>query len=174
MRTIPFGRWIANAAAGLTGLYGAVTEQAQETGCSRQSVYDHTQKVEAAVEAEHSGGPTREELFGENEALRQENAQLWDWLFQTIEFPLLKQQKFTVVALAMGLATVKPSSYWQSSWVPRQLLVARRFIAGSKPPVQPRARFSSNWIAPAGRWSWWAVSTRFSSAANRSWWGSSP
>ena len=29
MRTIPFGRWIANAAAGLTGSYGAVTDQAQ-------------------------------------------------------------------------------------------------------------------------------------------------
>ena len=79
-------------------------EQAEQTGCSRQCVYDHTQKVVAAVEAQHSGGPTREELIRENEALRRENAQLWDWLFQTIEFPLLKQQKFTVVALGMGLS----------------------------------------------------------------------
>jgi len=104
MRTLPFGRWIANAAAGLTGSYGAVTEQAQETGCSRQCVYDHTQKVVDAVEAQHSGGPTREETIRENEALRRENAELWNWLFETIEFPLLKQQKFTVVALAMGLS----------------------------------------------------------------------
>ena len=58
---LPFVRWIANAAACLTGPHGAVTEQAQEAGCSRQCAYDHAEKVLAAVEAEHSGGPTREE-----------------------------------------------------------------------------------------------------------------
>jgi hypothetical protein len=104
MHTIPFVRWIANAAACLTGSHGAVTEQAEESGCSRQTAYDHSQKVLAAVEAQHSGGPTREELIAQNEALRQENAQLWDWLFQTIEFPEAKQQQFAVTALAMGLS----------------------------------------------------------------------
>src|SRR5215469_2926788 len=88
MRTIPFGGWIAHAAARWVGTHGAVTANAQETGCSRQCVYDHAQKVLAAVQAEHSGGPTREELIPQNDALRRENAQLWDWLFQTIEFPL--------------------------------------------------------------------------------------
>jgi hypothetical protein len=58
MRTIPFVRWIANAAACLTGPHGAVTDQAQESGNSRQSAYDHAQKVLDAVEAQHSGGPT--------------------------------------------------------------------------------------------------------------------
>lgn len=104
MRTLSFDCWIANAAAGLTGSYGAVTDQALETGCSRQSVYDHTQKVVAAVEAQHCGGPAREELIKENEGLRRENFQLWEWLFHTIDFPLLKQQKFAVVAEAMGLS----------------------------------------------------------------------
>jgi hypothetical protein len=104
MNTIPFGGWIANAAAGLTGRCGAITQQAHQTGCSRQSVYDHTHKVLAAVEAQHGGGPTREQLLEENQALRQENAQLWDWLSQTIEFPLAKQQQFAVTALAMGLS----------------------------------------------------------------------
>jgi hypothetical protein len=104
MRTIPFLGWITNAAAGLIGSSGAVTYQSQQTGCSRQCVYDHTAKVLAAVEAEHGGGPAREQLLEENAALRQENAQLWDWLFQTIEFPLAKQQQFAVTALAMGLS----------------------------------------------------------------------
>jgi hypothetical protein len=104
MRTIPFTRWIANAAARFTGPHGAVTEQAQQTGCSRQCIYDHAQKVLDAVEARHSGGPTPEQLIRENEALRRENAQLWDWLCQTIEFPLAKQQEFAVTALAMGLS----------------------------------------------------------------------
>jgi hypothetical protein len=104
MRTIPFVRWIANAAACLVGSHGAVTQQAQESGCSRQSAYDHAQKVLAAVEAQHSGGPTREQLARENESLRRENAQLWDELCQTIEFPPAKQQQFTVTAGAMGLS----------------------------------------------------------------------
>jgi hypothetical protein len=104
MRTIPFFGWITNAAAGLIGSYGAVTHQSQQAGCSRQCVYDHTAKVLAAVEAEHGGGPTRQRLLAENAALRHENARLWDWLFQTIEFPPAKQQQFAVTALAMGLS----------------------------------------------------------------------
>ena len=40
----PLSRWIANAAARFTGPHGAVTEQAQQTGCSRQCVYDHAQQ----------------------------------------------------------------------------------------------------------------------------------
>jgi hypothetical protein len=104
MRTIPFVGWIANAAARFVGTHGAVTTTAQQTGCSRQCVYDHSQKVLAAVEAEHGGGPTREQLIQDNAALRQENTRLWDWLFQTIEFPLAKQQEFAVTALAMGLS----------------------------------------------------------------------
>jgi hypothetical protein len=104
MLKISFGGWIANAAARFTGNYGAVTERAEQAGCSRQSVYDHADKVLAAVEAEHGGGPTREELIRENAALRRENADLWEWLFQTIEFPLLKQQQFAVTAFAMGLS----------------------------------------------------------------------
>ena len=104
MRTIPFVRWIANAAARLAGPHGAVTQQAEQGGCSRQTVYDHAEKVKAAVAAEHGGGPTRGELIEENDVFRQANTQLWDWLFQTIEFPPAKQQEFAVTAMAMGLS----------------------------------------------------------------------
>lgn len=104
MRTIPLIGWIANAAARLTGTRGAVTLRAQESGCCRQSVYTHARKVKSAVEAEHDGGPTRAELIGENEALRQEIIPLWEWLFQTVDFGLAKQQEFSVTAMAMGLS----------------------------------------------------------------------
>ena len=57
MRTIPFVGWIANAAARWVGTHGTVTATAQQTGCSRQCVYDHAHKVLAAVEAEHGGDP---------------------------------------------------------------------------------------------------------------------
>jgi hypothetical protein len=104
MLKIPIAVWIANAAACLTGTYGDVTRQAEAADCSRQTVYDHAQKVQAAVAAEHSGGPTHAELIQENEQLRQENARLWDWLAQAIEFPASKQHEFTVTAIAMGLS----------------------------------------------------------------------
>jgi hypothetical protein len=55
MLKIPIAVWIANAAACLTGTYGDVTRQAEAADCSRQTVYDHAQKVQAAVAAEHSG-----------------------------------------------------------------------------------------------------------------------
>src|SRR3954451_3535996 len=104
MIKIPIAVWIANAAACLTGSYGHVTHQAEVADRSRQTVYDHARKVQAAVQAEHASGPTHGELIQEDEQLRQENARLWDWLAQTIEFPVGKHHEFTVTATAMGLS----------------------------------------------------------------------
>jgi hypothetical protein len=89
MCKISFRGGIANAAARFTGHYGVVTKRAEQADCSRQSVDDHADKVLAAVEAEHGGGPTRDPLIRENAALRQEKSPLGEWLYQTIEFPLL-------------------------------------------------------------------------------------
>jgi hypothetical protein len=104
MLKIPFVTWIANAAAALTGNYGDVTTQAEVVACSRQTIYDHAHKVQAAVEDAHDGGPTRATLIAETQHLAQENAQLWDWLARTIEFPPEKQREFSGTATAMGLS----------------------------------------------------------------------
>jgi hypothetical protein len=104
MLKIPFATWIANAAAGLTGSSGDVTRQAEVADCSRQTIDDHAQKVQAAVEDAHDGGPARAELIERNQHLGQENAQLWDWLAGTIDFPPSKQREFSVTAAAMGLS----------------------------------------------------------------------
>jgi hypothetical protein len=104
MLKIPFATWIANAAAALSGLYGDVTVQSEAADCSRQTVYDHARKVQAAVEAEHQGGPSRAGLLEQNQHLRHENDQLWAWLALTIEFPKAKQEEFAVTAAAMGLS----------------------------------------------------------------------
>jgi hypothetical protein len=101
---IPFANWIANAAACLNGSYGQVTRQAGLADCSRQTVYDHASKVHAAVVAEHQGGPTHAELLRQHQHLSRDNAQLWEWLAQTIEFPKAKQEQFAVTAAAMGLS----------------------------------------------------------------------
>jgi hypothetical protein len=136
MYKIPLAVWIANAAARLAGGYGDVTRQAEAAGCSRQTVYDHTQKVQAAVEVEHAGGPTHAELIQENEHLRQENARLWDWLAQTIEFPPSKRHEFTVTATAMGLSL-------------NQVLVLLAIILGTQ--ARPGRSTIQRWIKAAGQ-----------------------
>lgn len=142
MCTIPFVRWIANAAACLTGSHGAVTEQATQSGCSRQTAYVHAAKVQSAVEDAHAGGPTRADLLKENPRLRLENSQLWDALSQTIEFPIDTQQEFTVTAAAMGLShsqifvllalilgtTDSPSRSTLHRWTKRAGLTAGRVL----------------------------------------------
>src|ERR1700690_2895877 len=100
MLKIPPVTWIANAAAVPTGAYGDVTLQAEVADCSRQTIYDHAHKVQAAVVDAHDGGPTRAALIAENRRLAGENAQLWRWLTQTIEFPVAKQHQFVATAAA--------------------------------------------------------------------------
>lgn len=104
MFTLPISALIANAAARFSGRQGAVTRQAQDQQCSRQTVYNHASAVVEAIQVEHSDGPSRERLLHKNEELRLENGRLWDWLYQTIEFPRRKQQEFSVWAIAMGLS----------------------------------------------------------------------
>ena len=76
MCTIISVRWIANAAARFSGTHGAVSAQARRADCSRQAIYDQARKVQDAVEAEHSGGPSRQQLLEQNQALRQDNADM--------------------------------------------------------------------------------------------------
>jgi len=104
MCKLPFRRWIDNAAVRFSGPRGSVTKQAQQADCSRQTVYDHAKKVEAAVEAEHGSGATHEEKDRRIAALERENTHLWDWLYQTIELPLAKQLMFAAICLGMGLS----------------------------------------------------------------------
>src|SRR5918993_3040778 len=119
MVKIPFAVWIANAAARLAGTYGDVTRQA-----------------EAAVAVEHAGGPTHAELIQENDYLRQEDARLWDWLAQTIEFPLGKRYEFTVTATAMGLSL-------------NQVLVLLAILMGTQ--ARPGRSTIQRWIKGAGQ-----------------------
>jgi hypothetical protein len=136
MLRIPFVTWIANAATALTGTYGEVTRQAERVDCSRQTIYDHAQKVQAAVADAHDGGSTRAELIEQNQRLRHEKAQLWGWLAQTIESPPSKQREFSVTAVAMGLSL-------------NQILVLLGLILGTQ--ASPGRSTLHRWIQAAGR-----------------------
>jgi hypothetical protein len=136
MLKIRCATWIANAAAGLTGIYGDVTRQAEVADCSRQTIYEHAQKVQAAIQDAHDGGPTRAELIEHNQHLEQENAQLWDWLAESIDFPPSQQREFSVTACAMGLSL-------------NQVLVLLALILGKQ--AGPGRSTLHRWVKAAGQ-----------------------
>src|SRR5512132_901985 len=55
--------WIGNAAAVLSGTWGAVTRRAQQSGYSRTAVYTHAQRVVHAVVSEQAGGISYDALW---------------------------------------------------------------------------------------------------------------
>jgi len=95
--------WVGNAAAGLCGRRGAVSDQARQARCSRQTVYDHTAKVQQAL-AVYDPGHSRDALLQEVEQLRAENRQLWGWLEDSFACPKPKRRQFAATAAAMGLS----------------------------------------------------------------------
>jgi hypothetical protein len=104
MFKLPLFTWVGNAAAALCGKHGDITRQAEEAGCSRQSVYDHAGKVEKAINDAHLPGPSREQLLQQIAILREANQELWDAYLPTVDFPEAKQQQFATTASAMGLS----------------------------------------------------------------------
>lgn len=50
MNTLSLRTIVRNAAAVFSGCYGAVTRQAEQAGCSRQTVYDHARQVERRLQ----------------------------------------------------------------------------------------------------------------------------
>src|SRR5437588_9884950 len=64
--------WIGNAFAVLFGKHGDVSQQAQEAGCSRQTVYAHAGKVPQAVADAQEPGPRRGTLLRQVRELRRQ------------------------------------------------------------------------------------------------------
>jgi hypothetical protein len=50
MLTLSLRTLVRNAAAVFSGRYGAVTRQAEQAGCSRQTIYDHARRVEQRLQ----------------------------------------------------------------------------------------------------------------------------
>ena len=58
MFKLPVRTWVRDAAAVFSGRYGSVTQQAQDSQCSRETVYEHARKVEERL-AEASSDKSR-------------------------------------------------------------------------------------------------------------------
>jgi hypothetical protein len=104
MARLPIVSWIGNAATVLMGGRGTVSRQAQLVGCSRQAVYDHAEKVEAAVRDATRGGPTRDQLQRQLREKERQVVALEKRLAEVTEFPKQEQQRFAATATAMGLS----------------------------------------------------------------------
>ena len=104
MLSVAVDVWIGNAAAVLSGCWGAVTRRAQQTGYSRTSIYNHAQRVEQAVVNEQAGGISYEVLWADNERLRAENEALWEAWAGAEPLPEATQQAFAATGSAMGLS----------------------------------------------------------------------
>ncbi len=96
--------WIGNAAAVLSGAWGAVTRQAQQSGYSRTAVYTHAQRVVQAVASEQAGGISYDALWQENERLKAENEALWQAWSEAEACSEAKQRNLAGSGCAMGLS----------------------------------------------------------------------
>jgi hypothetical protein len=95
--------WIGNAAAVLSGTWGAVTRQAQQRGYRRTAVYTHAQRVGQAVASAQAGRISDDALGQANERLKAENAALWQAWAEAEECSEAKQRAFASSGCAMGL-----------------------------------------------------------------------
>ena len=125
MAKLPIVSWIGNAAAVLVGGWGAVSRQAQTVGCSRQTAYDHAEKVEAAVRGATGGGSSREQLQQQLRQQAERITALEKRLADATEFPEQEQQRFAATATAMGL------SYGQSREL-LEIVVKKNVPAGQR------------------------------------------
>jgi hypothetical protein len=93
--------WVRKAAAALCGRRGAVTERAQQAGCSRQTVYDHAQQL---VERLAQRDQEVEALQATVDRLRGERDQLQRRAAPAVAVGAEAWERFAVVSQAMGVS----------------------------------------------------------------------
>jgi len=104
MLTLPVDQWIGNAAAVLSGVWGAVTQRSQQSGYSRTAIYQHAERVVQAVANEQAGDISYEDLWAKNEQLKAENEALWQAWSEAEDLSESKQRELAAAGCAMGLS----------------------------------------------------------------------
>ena len=104
MLTLAVEQAIGNAAAVLSGVWGAVTRRAEQSGYSRTTIYTHAERVVQAVAGEQASGMSHETLWEENERLRAENEALWQAWSEAEGLSEVKQRELASAGSAMGLS----------------------------------------------------------------------
>ena len=108
MFKLPIRTWVCNAAAVFSGQYCSVTQQAQDSQCSRETVYEHARKVEERLAAASRDKSRLAEQEAEIQQLR-----------RRVLDPV-KQRKFATVASALGLSLRQTEDLFQILLPPGQ------------------------------------------------------
>ena len=104
MLTLAVEAWIGNAAAVVSGAWGAVTRRAAQSGYSRTAIYQHAERVVQAVASEQASGISYEDLWAEKERLQAENEALWQAWSEVEDLSESKQRELASAGAAMGLS----------------------------------------------------------------------
>ena len=96
--------WIRNAAAALTGSYGAVAQQAQQAHCSRQTVYQHAHKVQQALVQAHQPCARCQQLLDDNRQLQKQLQHCQRQLDSVIDLGPTRQGQLAVLLAALGVS----------------------------------------------------------------------
>jgi hypothetical protein len=102
MLKLPFRDWVRNAASVFSGQHGDVTRQADQSQCSRQTVYQHARKLEQRLSQVPQPDTLIAELRLENQQLQRTIAELRDQDEDRVLLDKAMLQRFTTVAFAAG------------------------------------------------------------------------
>ncbi len=92
--------FLRNAASVLVGRRGAVTEQARQAGCSRQTVYNDAHRLCERLEEDRR----LQQVESERDELRAQVQRLRVELQQAVPMDKQALQRFAVTAQAMGVS----------------------------------------------------------------------
>jgi transposase-like protein len=128
MTTLPLRTLVRNAAAVFAGSYGAVTDQAHATGCSRQTLYKHARQVEHRLDPATTDHRI-ETLQAENRQLRLQLQLARQHAEQAIRCDPEKLRQVATVSFAAGI-TLRQIALVFATWLddrpaPRHATIGR-------------------------------------------------
>ena len=146
MTTRPLPTWIGNAAAVFSKVHGAVTHQAQQAGCSRQTVYQHARQLEQRLDT-----AAHDELLAEDQRPRDRVEALSRLSELSVACDPAKLRQVATIALAAGVSLRQIEDVFESPAPRRQQPpTIRRSVDGShKRPRRPRPSSSRSTTACA-------------------------
>ena len=104
MIKLPIRTWVRNAAAVFSGRHGSVSEQADQSHCSRQTVYQHARKFEQRFSQESEPDALIARLRLENQQLRLTIAEQLHHAERRVLLDRATLQRFATIAFAAGLS----------------------------------------------------------------------
>ncbi len=104
MIKLPIRTWVRNAAAVFSGRHGAVAQQADQSQCSRQTVYQHARKLEQRLSDRPQPDAGIARLHLENQQLRLTIAEQLHHAEGRVLLDRATLQRFATIAFAAGLS----------------------------------------------------------------------